>query len=81
MDRIGKQKQIGLPVRREVGNDLFRRHPDPFVFQPSVPAIFGIAFVAGFDLKSGFDGIGDAATRQRFGVDIAVRREMIIGFL
>ena len=79
MDRIGEQKQIGLPVRREVGDDLFRRHPDPFVFQPSVPAIFGIAFVAGLDLELGFDGVGDAATRQRFGVDSAVRREMIIG--
>ena len=62
LDRIGEQKQIGLPVRREVGNDLFRRHLDPLVFQPSIPAIFGIAFVAGLDLEFGFDGVGDAAT-------------------
>ena len=73
MDRIGEQKQIGLPVGREVGDDLFRRHPDPFVFQPSVPAIFGIAFVARLDLKPGFHGVGDAATEQGLLVQLAIK--------
>ena len=79
MDRIGEQKQIGLPVGREVGDDLFRGHPDPFVFQPGVPAILGIVLIAGLDLKLGFDGVGDTATEQRLGIDIAVGRDMIIG--
>jgi hypothetical protein len=57
-----EQKQIGLPVGRKVGDDLFRWYPNPVIFQPSVPAIFGIAFVAGLDLEFGFDGVGDAAT-------------------
>ena len=47
LDGAREQEQIGLPVGRKVGDDLFRWYRHPVIFQPSIPAIFGIAFVAG----------------------------------
>ena len=68
-----------MAVGRIVRHDLFRRHQNPFVFEPRVPAIFGITLVARLDLELGFDGVSDAATEQRLGVGVAIRLEMIIG--
>ena len=81
MDRVGEQEQIGLTVGRKVGDNLFRRHQNPFVFKPGIPAIFGMLAVAGFNPELGFDGVGNTATGQRLGIEITVRREMIVGTL
>jgi hypothetical protein len=42
LHRSGQHEEIGLTIRRVILNDLFRRNPDPRVFQPGVPGILGI---------------------------------------
>ena len=68
-----------MPVRRKVGNDLLRRHPDPVVFQPSIPAIFGMLSLAKFNLERSLNGVTGIATGLRIFVPIEVL--VIVGTL
>lgn len=67
-----------MAIACKVGHDLFGWDRGPVFIEPSVPAVLRVVNVASLDLELGLDRVGDAATEQRLGVDVAVGREMII---
>src|SRR4051794_33007047 len=49
----GEEEKIGLIIGRKVGDNLFQRHQNHFVFKPSIAAIFGMLAVARLPFATG----------------------------
>jgi hypothetical protein len=81
LDGVRQQKEIGLAVWRVVLDDLFGRDDDPVAPHPCIPAIFRVSFVASLDFELRLYGISDSATKERFGVRLALSVLIVVGAL
>src|SRR3954454_23265001 len=81
LHRSGQHEEIGLSIRRVILNDLFRRDPDPGVFQPRVPGILGILAAGILDLEFRLHRIARATAGERFWIQPWIGMLVVMGLL